>query len=275
MRIKHLPLVFLIFSNIVCKSQTLTSEPVVLVCTYRLTYQPDSTAKYLRTEYMNLSLGKNISKFESQGSHLQDSLLNSNNAVPASQVDGQAFADAMISFPRTDFRYIIYKNSSIDRISYYDRLGAANIYRMDEPANLFNWKITSNTATVAGYVCQRATTSFAGREYEAWFTREIPILEGPYKFYGLPGLIIKVNDTRNHYVFELMRLIKPRKSFIIDLPSKAVATTKQEFRKGKAAYEFTLPDRMAAMTIGSANAEALRRKAQEQARRKNNPLELK
>lgn len=33
---------------------------------------------------------------------------------------------------------------------------------------------------------QKATCDFAGRKWIAWFTTEIPIQDGPYKFYGLP-----------------------------------------------------------------------------------------
>jgi hypothetical protein len=54
----------------------------------------------------------------------------------------------------------------------------------------------------------KATTSFAGRNYEAWFTPEIPISDGPYKFYGLPGLIFKICDKKNQHVFTLKKLTK-------------------------------------------------------------------
>lgn len=50
--------------------------------------------------------------------------------------------------------------------------------------------------------CQKATTIFLGRTYEAWFTSEIPINNGPWKFGNLPGQILQVSDTQKHYVFE-------------------------------------------------------------------------
>ena len=42
----------------------------------------------------------------------------------------------------------------------------------------------------------------------AWFTSEIPISEGPWKFHGLPGLIVKLHDTKRHYEFELVSFKK-------------------------------------------------------------------
>ncbi len=50
---------------------------------------------------------------------------------------------------------------------------------------------------------QKATTEFAGRKWTAWFTEELPFQDGPYKFRGLPGLIVKLEDATQSHVFEL------------------------------------------------------------------------
>ena len=54
------------------------------------------------------------------------------------------------------------------------------------------------------YTCIKATTTWAGRNYTAWFTKEIPISDGPYKFNLLPGLIVELYDDNKHYHFELL-----------------------------------------------------------------------
>jgi GLPGLI family protein len=59
-----------------------------------------------------------------------------------------------------------------------------------------NWIITSDTMRILGYRCLKATCSFRGRRYEVWFTPEIPIADGPWKFKGLPGLVLSVEDDR-------------------------------------------------------------------------------
>ena len=64
---------------------------------------------------------------------------------------------------------------------------------------VFDWIMTNETKESDGYVMQKATTTFRGRDYVAWFTKEIPIPMGPYKFYGLPGLIMEIYDTDNIY----------------------------------------------------------------------------
>ena len=45
------------------------------------------------------------------------------------------------------------------------------------------------------YDCRRATGMFHGREYEAWYTLDIPIPSGPFKLGGLPGLILEARTT--------------------------------------------------------------------------------
>src|SRR5699024_5192840 len=49
---------------------------------------------------------------------------------------------------------------------------------------------------------------FAGCVYEYWVTIEMSIPEGPYVFYALPGLIVELYDTENHYHFTLQSLSK-------------------------------------------------------------------
>jgi len=65
------------------------------------------------------------------------------------------------------------------------------------------WHIEKNTDKYKGFSIQKATTNFAGRKWVAWFTSDIPIPDGPYKFYGLPGLILKLEDNTGSHKFNL------------------------------------------------------------------------
>lgn len=51
-------------------------------------------------------------------------------------------------------------------------------------------------------------TEIFGRKWTAWFTAEIPIQDGPYKFHGLPGLIVKIEDEAKSHSFELKGISK-------------------------------------------------------------------
>ncbi len=74
----------------------------------------------------------------------------------------------------------------------------------------FEWKILPDTKKYLTYTCQKAITTFRGRNYEAWFTSEIPFSEGPYKFTGLPGLILQIQDTKGHYVYNCAGIKKEK-----------------------------------------------------------------
>ena len=61
--------------------------------------------------------------------------------------------------------------------------------------------LTEDSDSILGYGCSKATAEFAGRKYTAWFTAEIPLPFGPYKFGGLPGLILKIEDSEHQFVW--------------------------------------------------------------------------
>ncbi|MCL2727791.1 MAG: GLPGLI family protein [Bacteroidales bacterium] len=100
---------------------------------------------------------------------------------------------------------IIFKNYPVGSVTVTDRL-MMDSYVYTEPTNQFQWQILPEVDTILFYSCQKAIATFRGRDYEAWFTPDIPVNEGPWKFCGLPGLILKVSDTRGHYIFECISL---------------------------------------------------------------------
>ena len=75
-------------------------------------------------------------------------------------------------------------------------------YRYKEPWPSMQWTLANEKQTICGYQCQKATCHWRGRDFVAWFTPQIPLKSGPWKFGGLPGLIMKVYDTRHVYTWE-------------------------------------------------------------------------
>lgn len=68
------------------------------------------------------------------------------------------------------------------------------------------WKLHNEVQTIGNFKCHKATTKFRGRKYEVWYTTEIPVNFGPWKFNGLPGLILRVNDKSKEVLIELTKL---------------------------------------------------------------------
>jgi GLPGLI family protein len=82
-----------------------------------------------------------------------------------------------------------YKN--ITENIYYSKVLFPGYILKDKDYTI-EWEIQDNFKNILEYSCQEATCSFRGRNYKAYFTTEIPIKNGPYKFDGLPGLILEV-----------------------------------------------------------------------------------
>ncbi len=93
------------------------------------------------------------------------------------------------------------------------------------------WTIFEDTMTVLGYVCQKAKTTFRGRDYTAWFTMDIPVNEGPWKLYGLPGMILDVKDTDEIFHFQAIGISKVSNEHIeIPTDRKIVPSTLSQLR---------------------------------------------
>lgn len=75
-------------------------------------------------------------------------------------------------------------------------------WRYKEEWPSMQWTLGTEKQTICGYQCQQATCHWRGRDYVAWFTSDIPMMSGPWKFGGLPGLIMKVYDTEHLYTWE-------------------------------------------------------------------------
>lgn len=75
-----------------------------------------------------------------------------------------------------------------------------------------------------------------GRTYEAWFATDITACLGPWKFYGLPGLVMSVYDTHRQYTFTFIDM-QPCKGDVALFPSRTFKTTKEKFLKEYATYQ--------------------------------------
>lgn len=97
-----------------------------------------------------------------------------------------------------------------------------------------NWKIEKETKKIGKFVCKKATTTFRGRNYTAWFTNEIPLPYGPWKLNGLPGLILEAYDS-NKFVYWYSKNIEYPSNTDADvqylsIPIKEKFLTYQEFK---------------------------------------------
>ena len=79
------------------------------------------------------------------------------------------------------------------------------VVKIEEP---LKWEVQKETFTYTNFSVQKAKVNYGGRGWEAWFTTDVPISDGPYIFKGLPGLIVKIFDMNKEYVFTLKEVKK-------------------------------------------------------------------
>ena len=78
-----------------------------------------------------------------------------------------------------------------------------------EKTGIIIWEIMNETKTIGKFEVTKAKTSFRGREYIAWFAPEIAVPIGPWKFHGLPGLILEVQDKELGVQFLFKSILSP------------------------------------------------------------------
>ncbi|MBW1617863.1 MULTISPECIES: GLPGLI family protein [Empedobacter] len=76
-----------------------------------------------------------------------------------------------------------------------------------------NWKIENETKMILNQKCQKASTSFRGRNYTAWFSTKIKYPFGPWKMNGLPGIILEVYDDQNFFKIDAVKISKDHFDF--------------------------------------------------------------
>lgn len=110
-------------------------------------------------------------------------------------------------------------------------------YMYKEKLCPIQWSLSNETDTVCGYVCQKATGEYGGRKWVVWYAPEIPTTYGPWKFCGLPGLVMRAYDTENIHRFEAITFRKGTLPIAVpDIPH-IVTVERDKFVKSKNKYE--------------------------------------
>lgn len=222
---RYFPLFFLLLIGSFAQGQQRTGIPDTLYadirCTYDFSFQENRSDTTKKWEQMELLIGEQGSVFQSSPQAFNDSMM-------ATATSPQELFSKMKSKANVEVEYKIFKRASSGDIFYqklYD-------YYTDHRDSL-QWEIGSEQREIAGMPCQQATTSFRGRKYVAWFTFQIPISEGPYKFCGLPGLLVSIADTEGHYSFSLTSInhLSTPKMIINRKRGRGQHYTREEFLK--------------------------------------------
>ena len=164
---------------------------------YQVTMKSDSTDKANATiETARLDISPEKSLFYGEGRIKRDSVMQ--RMRETRNFDRNAMQNL-----RSSIDYIVEKDL-IKNITYFKTRLGRDQYTYEEDRKM-DWKILPETVKIGEYEAQKAETTFAGRKWYAWFTQDIPFQDGPYKFKGLPGLIVKLEDSNGDYSFDLQQ----------------------------------------------------------------------
>ena len=145
--------------------------------------------------------------------------------------------DEQVSIPKSKFQpaidYAIFRDLQKRKLTNHHQLYGSKkqIFEYEEDFPQFEWQLSADTTTIQGYVCQKAEAEFRGRRWTVWFTPEIPIDGGLWKFNGLPGLILRAYDALEHFYFDLQSISHPQQTGICLYKNKTKRMTREKYRE--------------------------------------------
>ncbi|MFN1219493.1 GLPGLI family protein [Chryseobacterium kwangjuense] len=152
---------------------------------YDVVYRPDSTSAEVRKANYYLDINPDETFYYERPFFVSDSI---------EKASGLKTFSGKVSD-------LISKNLKTNSYTLYS-IQNFEVYKLkDDP--VFSWKIEKETKVSSSLQLQKATARFGGRNWTAWFSKDFPFQEGPYKFYGLPGMIVEIYDEKKNYHFTL------------------------------------------------------------------------
>lgn len=266
-------LIILPFENTLM-AQFFDQNPEVLdkgdfLATYSLLWKEDSLRRdFQRQEDMYLLIGTNYSQFVSKNFLL--------GLLQGRRMEKESKLDEFLNLPsdqklRARFVYSIYKDNKSSKIIYFGHVLPIR-FKYEEDMSEIKWTLGADTSRVMGYFVNQAFTNYGGRNWVAWYSTTIPFNDGPYKFSGLPGLILKVYDLKEDYIFEAVKIEKLKEPMDIELSERdVVETTRQSFLKAEDNLRYDIINRIKE----SGTSNDIQQRAAKSMLRKNNPIELK
>ncbi|MDR1984816.1 MAG: GLPGLI family protein [Prevotellaceae bacterium] len=209
-------------------------DTATLRCKYTFTHITNLTKNTGYSELMTLDIGKNICKFYSENQELYDSIMKE-QVLTAMEKAGASRKITLVSpssVSQSREKTVVFFNYPIGKITVSERI--IEFYEYTENIESINWQFFPDEAKeILGYNCKKATCTFRGRDYEAWYAPDIPINRGPYKFSGLPGLILRVSDSQEQVQFVCESIEKLSVPITIDneIYGDAVKISRREYLK--------------------------------------------
>ena len=261
MRLLLLQLVLLLITSIVSAQNVKEIDKVSNVFYYDYSYLHERGNRATEKNHlMVLEVGDSFSKFQSVNKAFADSLLALYANEPPSVAFSRIWPQISGSPVPIGLNYLVIKEyASVNKTTFIGKtIVASTLYKVEESVEQ-NWEIEpTRDTTILNIYCLMARAKYAGRNYIAWFAPDIPINDGPYKFSGLPGLIIKLHDNQNEHVFTLNGTTKPSPKPMYITTEKCISTNSKGFTR---AFEASKSEFIDQLDNGTFSSEEMKFKA--------------
>ncbi|MBE6224197.1 MAG: GLPGLI family protein [Bacteroidales bacterium] len=174
------------------------SNVAVFRAEYTYFYKKDSTrAGYFNdTYFLDICKGGH-SYFYSRANQYRDSVM---WACLEQGMNSYEAMEVIRPLPR-GLHWSLEKRFAEEKYRYTNKL-MIDFYSAVDKLEMPKWELLQDTLTVKGWLCRKAVAKVAGREWEVWYTPQIPVNDGPWLMWGLPGLVIFARDVQRYFAFE-------------------------------------------------------------------------
>lgn len=207
------------------KVETFGTTNEVIYYNYSFQEDPDEKTS-MQSTIIALQIGNKAVKFSEVNSLKLDSLQETFRHLKALRAEELNKMMPIVKGIKFNKEVVIdLENSSV---SIQNSL-ASNTYEYEIETPKLEWSLEKEHKSILGYNVSKATTEYAGREWVAWYTEDIPLQYGPYLFGGLPGLILEVKDVEDNFHFLAEAIENKKEEVYKRIEKKIVKTNKKKY----------------------------------------------
>ena len=172
-------------------------DETILSVTYDVHYQKIEEDNKREKDLMRLDIGKHSSQYVS--------VIGEFISKHKSELIAKKIKNPYVGY--TTLRDEVYKNTPKSGFMQFIHMPGWVSCR-EKIEGLFDWQLQSGDSVVCEYPCQKATATFRGRTWTVWYTLDLPYSDGPWKFCGLPGLVLHAYDSEGCFRFNCIGIEK-------------------------------------------------------------------
>jgi GLPGLI family protein len=224
-----------LFYTVNATSQVKFSDTALYKVTYAFSFSYDTTDLSKKfTEDMHLYAGQSYSVFRDAGYDLYE------------QERIRQMKQIMDQIKTHDLSKPITRNGGTGNISQtevFKKINGNTVYKKEALAGrnyliednlpVIQWQTDAETKMFGDIRAQKAHGNFRGRRYTAWFAPQFPVSAGPWKLYGLPGIILEAWDEKKEvmFLFRGVQQLQEQAAVIIRPPVKYTSAKEDEYER--------------------------------------------